>query len=147
MGSFSFDIKTSEDFYKKLKEEYKEYLSNTTSSTYALNCTISSWHLVEWAYKETNGNFRNLRAFQNHMKDLCPSLQLMQDLTNGTKHTEITFYESSIARTDLYEGTFDDTFDDTFDTSQLEIELKDGRVLYFKDVIELVIEHWDNYFQ
>ena len=47
MSDFSFNIKTTEDFFKILLEDYKEFNANRTSSRHALHCAIIAWHMTE----------------------------------------------------------------------------------------------------
>src|SRR5688572_7858128 len=94
MSDLSFDIKTSEDFFKKLQEDYSEFCIEKTSSRFALNCAMTAWHLTEWIYNEFNSQlsscFPKLTDFQTDIKKQCPSLQIMHDIANGTKHYLLT---------------------------------------------------------
>lgn len=151
MNKYSFDIKNSKDFFKKLEDDYEEFSTQEVSSRIALNCAMTAWHLSEWIYneyKETEFNeFRRMTDFHNHIKSECPSLQIMQDLSNGTKHSKITMYNSEIQNTEKYEGTFDYTFDFTFDRSSLDIQLSNGTKTEFSIEIKECIKYYKKMFE
>lgn len=149
MSTFSFDIKDSIDFYNKLLEDYEEFKKNSISSRLAINCTITAWQFVDWVYIEhaDKSRYSKLGNFQADMKLKCPSLQIMQDITNGSKHLILTKYTPKVRKTNLHEGIFDSNiFDDNiFDTSMLEIEMQDGTKLKFEDEIEKDVAFWKIY--
>jgi hypothetical protein len=149
MSDLSFEIKTSEAFFKKLQEDYKEFCIDKTSSRVALNCAMTAWHLTEWIFKEYYSQlisaYSTLLAFQIDIKRQCPSLQIMHDLTNGTKHYILTSHKPIIKDTTLHEGAFSSGFSRAFDISTLDIELNDGTKIYFEDEIEASIKFWIHY--
>jgi len=149
MPDFSFEIKNSRDFFAKLLADYQEYRKDTTNSRTALNCSMTAWHLIEWIYDEfsynTSSNFTKISSFQEHLKSLCPSLKIMQDLTNGTKHSKLTKYKPHVKEARLHEGDFSSDFSRDFDITTLEIELNDGTKKYFEDEARLVVDFWTNF--
>ena len=151
MNELSFNIKTTEDFFKKLIEEFNEFQTDRTSTRVALNCAMTAWHLTDWVYNEFNGQlisqFRTLASYQQELKQQCPSLQIMHDLTNGTKHYFLTRHRPVIKETKLHKGSFSSDFSRDFDISTLDIELNDGTKIYFEDEIENAISFWKNYLQ
>jgi len=149
MSSLSLDIKTSKDFFKKLLEDHKEFCSDKTSSRTALNCAMTAWHLSEWIYNEFNSQFPNetLSSFQDSIKKKCPSLQIMHDLANGTKHYLLTRHKPLIKDTRLHKGAYSNAFSRAFDISTLDIEKNDGTKIYFEDEIENVILFWKEFLQ
>ena len=150
MNKYSFDIKNSDDFYKKLKEDYNEFCTKETSSRIALNCAMTAWHLHEWIYNDYKTTklrrFREVKKFGKELKKKCQSLQLMQDICTGTKHTEITYYTPDIINTEKYEGSFDFTFDSTFDTSSLDSEISNGTKTEFTVEMQKCIDFYESYF-
>lgn len=46
MTDFSFNIKISKDFFAKLLADYEDFVTDKTVSRTALNCTITTWHLL-----------------------------------------------------------------------------------------------------
>jgi hypothetical protein len=151
MADFSFEIKNSKDFFAKLLTEYEEFRQDTTVSRTALNCSMTAWHLIEWVYHEfdykTSGQFNKLFQFQEHLKIQCPSLQIMQELTNGTKHCLLTRNNSVVKDTKLHQGPYSREYSREYDVSTLEIELNDGTKKYFEDEIELAVTFWKSYMQ
>jgi hypothetical protein len=149
MNELNFDIKTSRDFFLKLKEDYKDFCNNTTSSRIALNCALTAWHLTEWVYNEYNSilqtTYPKLFDFQSWIKSQCTSLQVMHDIANGTKHYLLTRHTTVIEKTNLHQGAFSSDFSRDFDISALDITLKDGAQINFEDEIEKSIEFWKQY--
>lgn len=147
MNKLSFNIENSADLFLKLKQEYSELIKDPTSSRYALNCAMTAWHLTDWIYHEYNykSKFPKLGDFQKSLKINCDSLQIMHDITNGSKHYKLTKHVPKISNTAMHEGTFDNTFDFSFDTSRLEIIMDDGRTLLFINEIENVVNFWRDF--
>ncbi len=149
MSDFSFDINNSLDLYNKLLEDYEEFTKGSISSRLAINCAMTAWHLVDWIYHEyaDKSRYSSIGKYQAEMKSKCPSLQIMQDITNGSKHLLITKYPSKVRKTNLHKGAFqNDAFqNNAFDTTMFEIEMQDGTKLKFEDEIEKVIDFWKIY--
>lgn len=151
MNDLSFSIKKPEDFFKKLQEDYIEFCKDKTSSRVALNCAMTAWHLTEWIYNEYNSqlihSFQKLSDFQSFIKVQCPSLQIMHDIANGTKHYRLTRHNPIIKNTNLHQGEFSNDFNRDFDISTLDIELNNGKMIFFEDEIEISISFWAQYLQ
>ncbi len=149
MTDFSFDIKCSADFFRKLKEDFNDYQEDTTSSRKAINCAMTAWHLSDWIYNEfiniPSNSFSKLEGFQADLKRLCPSLQIMHDITNGSKHHTLTRHKTQIDNTHLHIGPFSKVFSREFDQTSLDIEMKDGSRKYFEDEIVEVVKFWNDY--
>lgn len=156
MSNYSFNIKTSKDLYRKLFEDYEIFLADCISSSKALNCAMTAWHLCEWTCEEfilldSDRKDKKVikKAHESHRNELiknCPSLAIMRDLIDGTKHHTIDRPQKVIKQTDLHQGTFDNTFDWTFDTSRLVILQVDGREVYFLNEIKIAVNFWNRYF-
>lgn len=147
MGSFSFEIKNSEDFYNKLREDVSEFMKDTLSSRIAINCAMTAWHLTEWVYHEYYPlNYKNEQEFQSSIKSICPALQTMKDVANGTKHSVLK-YKPEVEKTGIHNGDFDPAdFSDDFDVSRLIIIKRDGTVLDFIDELSTVLQYWETFF-
>lgn len=144
MSDLSFDIKTSEDLFKILLEDYKEFDANRTSSRHALHCAIMAWHMIEWVYKEFESQLSE-DSFKKNIVQQCPSLEIMRNLANGTKHNKRSGENQAIKGTELHLGVFSKEFSREFDTSHLKIELRDGRKIYFEDEIKKAMLFWTGY--
>jgi hypothetical protein len=146
MHKLSFEIRTAKDFYKKLLEDYRNFLKDSTSSSLALNAGLSAWNLVEWVYHDLqHGQKYTLGEFQKEIKCKCPSLQIMHDLANGAKHFRLDWHKPIIDRTGLHKGDFSNDFSSDYDISVLKIDLKDGITVLFEDEITECIQFWDRF--
>lgn len=147
MNNLTFEIKNSKDFLDKLKKDFKDYLGSDNSSRLAINCAMTSWHLTEWIYHEYNFNkkFKKDKYYKNHIKELCPSLQIMHDISNGSKHYKLKIHKPIIQATEKKEGPFDNTFDFTFERTMLRIFLPNNKVVIFDDELKKTIKFWENY--
>ena len=94
----SFNIRTSEEFFRKLKEEYDEFKANPLSARHAINAAMTAWHLQEWLWADKlKGNYmEQQRVFGKALRSreelaptviaLCEELSIMQEICNGSKH-------------------------------------------------------------
>lgn len=144
MNVLSFDIRTPKDFYNKLITDFEDYKKSDNSSRIALNCAMTSWHLSDWVYHGFNikNSYAKLVNYQQHVKSICPSLQIMHDIANGSKHFKLEFHKPKIQNTERKTGTFDNTFDFTFDRTLLKIIMEDGNTLIFDQELNKTIEFW-----
>ncbi len=148
--NLSFELKSSADMLRKLLADIDDYLNNDESSSKALNCAMTAWHLTEWVYHEFKINeFNSVSKFQQHMKERCPQLQIVHDISNGTKHYSLTKHTPKVSTTKHHDGDFDARFFDSnfFDVSGLKVQMKTGEEFYFSDVIKLISDFWVKYFQ
>lgn len=152
MTDYSFNIKKSEGFFLKLLEEYDDFIKSKTSSRFALNCAMNAWHLVDWVYYEFNYSskvgFTKLSDFQDSLKILCPSLQIMQDLTIGIKHHTLESHEKRAIVDETHQRkVFSSGFSNGFSKKAFVIVMKDGTTRYFEDEIKIVIDFWTKYLE
>ena len=150
MTNLSFDITTARDFYNKLKEDILDFKSAPTSSRLAINCAMTSWHLGEWIFNEFHDllspEFVNVKAYQLDLRtSQCPSLEIMRLITNGSKHCQINSTKNKIVSTAKHSGVFSNAFSKQFDISYLYINLEDGAIVRFGDILEEVVAFWDGY--
>jgi len=90
---YTYEIKTSIDFLKKLLDEREDFLKNPLSSRYAINCALTAWHLHEWVYSEYKSHpaiqpFKTLNEFRKHYFDKSEII-LLRDLADGSKHFQL----------------------------------------------------------
>ncbi|SDQ23324.1 hypothetical protein [Flagellimonas zhangzhouensis] len=147
MNNLSFDINSSKDFLNKLIEDFKDYLKSDNSSRMALNCAMTSWHLSEWVFHEyeLGGQFSKIKDFQKHLKELCPSLQIMHDISNGSKHYKLNTHKPKVKETERKTGTFDKTFDFSFDRTMLKIVMPNNQIAVFDEELEKTIAFWKEF--
>jgi hypothetical protein len=86
---------------------------------------------------------KDLETFQNEIKQSCPSLQLMNDITDGTKHFSLN-RTSTIKETNLHSGSYDQSFSHSFDISYLYI-VEGKTKINFEDAIQEVVSFWKGY--
>lgn len=151
MNDFSFGIKTTSDLFNKLIEDFEEFRKDTTSSRMALNCAMTAWHLTDWSYYEFNqtlsSDYSTLVSYQQAIKERCPSLQILHDITNGSKHYVLLRHKPIVKETNLHIGAYSAAYSHDYDISTLEIEMGDGTKKYFDDEIQKAIEFWTQYLQ
>lgn len=148
MNDLSFDIKSSEDFFNKLIEEFNDLQNDPLSSRHAINCAMTAWHLTDWIYWEfgLDKKYPKLPDFQKNIKVECESLRIMQDITNGSKHYHLTRHKPISDKTSTDYGTaFPIVFSTSFSDPYLKVLTKDSQDFVFIDEIEKVIEFWKNY--
>lgn len=147
MNKLSFEINNSLQFYKKLEEDYSDYIKNNLSSRLAINCALTSWHLSDWIYNEYkfDKEFQNIFEFQKSLKEICGELQVMHDISNGTKHFFLNKHKPKVENTEKHIGPFDSTFGLTFDKTYLKVEMKNGEILSFETILKKVLLFWKDY--
>jgi hypothetical protein len=146
---YSFENKTSVDKLKELLSQYEEFKKDNTSSVKATELSTNAWHLTDWVYEEFKDaqSWTSLGNFREILYPDCPSLKIMHDITNGSKHSKVSRPKAAIKETRKKPGPFSAVFSRQFKQTTLEIELEDGSVLYFIDEIETVLEFWKEYFK
>lgn len=150
---YSFEIKTPQDFLRKLHEEHRDFQSDPLSSRHAVNFAMTAWHLKDWVwayYKTTiktlESNIKDLDDFDAYLRSKCPELEIMQSIATGTKHVNVDRNQRKIQSTELHEGSFDSGFSRDFDVDVLQIILNDGSVVFFEDEAPKVLEFWEHLF-
>lgn len=150
MTPLSFGIKSSVDFYKKLLDDYNDYLMDVNSSRLAVNCAMTGWHLIDWVYHEfKKDDFKSLSAFKDDIKVKCKEIEILQDITLGTKHYKLTSRESALRETklSLNDNNEIDDYCKELNVSMFNVITKKGEMLYFNDVMQTVIIFWRKYFK
>jgi hypothetical protein len=91
-----FAIKSAQDFFEKMTEDFAFFEQNIADSGLAMNCFLSSYHLHEWIWahwlkRATPRTFRGAvirdkASFVSWLDGACPHFALLQELANGAKH-------------------------------------------------------------
>ena len=146
---YTFEDKTSEDKFRELIQQYKEFKEDDTSSLKATELCTNAWHLIDWVYNEFPEIHKNesLGDFRETLYPICESLKIIHDIANGSKHSKVSRPKAAIKKTDKHIGPFSNVFSRVFDQTYLEIEMEDGTKLYFIDIIESVMNFWKEYFK
>jgi hypothetical protein len=111
----SFEIENSQGFFEKLQAEYNDFDKEHLNPRFAINASITSWHLSDWTYQEffkTDSRFQEsiengktvsgLSKYQEFLKIQCPELEFMRTITNGSKHCKV----NRANRTEISGGDF-----------------------------------------
>lgn len=148
MNSLNFGKNTAKDKYNTFLLEYEDYKKDNTSINKAISLSITAWHLIDWAFLDykTFHKSNSLGAFREKLYPKCPSLKIMHDLANASKHKELTRSKAELKNTEKHKGIFSSIFNKKFDTTYLLIELRDGNKLRFNEEIDKVKVFWDSYF-
>lgn len=164
MENLSFDITDSLGFFRKLKEEFRELKLNPTSTRTAINFSMNAFHLTDWLYwermtekeiedikldyrKHKNRIETGLKDFIVEIKKVCPEMQFIHDITNGSKHAVLVRHNRQIESTEKKVGGFKATaFMKGFNVSCLLLKV-DNKQLYFDEVAKIIMDFWDNYFE
>ncbi|MBC8052029.1 MAG: hypothetical protein H7Y13_03095 [Sphingobacteriaceae bacterium] len=146
---YSFDTRTSEDKLKELLNQYEDFKQNNTSSAKAAELSTNAWHLTDWVFEEFKvvHLMLTLGDFRETLYPECPSLKIMHDIANGSKHSKVSRPKALIKETKRRIGPFSSVFSRAFSQTTLQIEMADGCILYFLDEIENVISFWKSYFE
>lgn len=91
-----FDINNSVEFYAKLLAEFDDFMADQASSRHAMNTAITAHHLYDWVWAEflegdpvlrsKLGVGRQKKDFARWIDSQSPWFQVMQQISNGTKH-------------------------------------------------------------
>jgi hypothetical protein len=164
---FSFGIVSSKGFFEKLEEEFRDFDNNHVSARYAINCALTSWHLIDWTYSEyfkDDARFQDtektktkqgreylfivsgLTKYQGYVIKLCKELTYMRLIANGSKHCMLRNTEIK-EKTVLYQGDFShqEFYRHEFDVDKFEIMLNDGATIDFENALVKTIEFWREY--
>ncbi|MEY2868291.1 MAG: hypothetical protein RIR01_715, partial [Bacteroidota bacterium] len=146
---YTFEEKNSKAKFKDLLDQYEDFKNDNTSSSKATEISTNAWHIIDWIFNEfPNIHLMNsIGDFRDALYPLCPSLKIMHDIANGSKHSKVSRPKASIKKTNKHIGPFSNIFSGQFDQTHLEIEMEDGTTLYFVDEIGLVIIFWKDYFR
>jgi hypothetical protein len=148
MGSLTFGTDTAKDKYREFLIEYDDYKKDETSIKKASNLATTSWHLIDWAFEDFKlvHNLQNIGEFRETLYPSCPSLKIMHDLANASKHKNLDRPKANLKNTERHIGAFSREFSKEFDTTYLVIELMDDTKLDFEEEIGKVKIFWDKYF-
>lgn len=161
--TLTLEIKSSLDFFEKLLQEYNDFDKQHLNPRFAMNAAINSWHLSDWTFHEfftederfqdsitinKNGSqllISGLLKYQQYLIKLCPELEYMRLISNGTKHCILK--NSSIKeKTTIHEGDFSSDFSrHDFNVNRFVIEVDRNNKLDFEKVLLSTIEFWKSH--
>jgi hypothetical protein len=148
MPNYSFEIRNSQDLYNRLLADFNDLNNDPLSSRHAINCAMTAWHLVDWTFIEfrIRHGYSDIGLYRQFLNS--PSLDIMGDIANGSKHLIVTRPRSDISNTQIHDGDFDpNDFSFDYDVSCLELEMKDGSKKIFIEEMKQVKLFWELYFK
>ena len=101
MGSLTFGTDNAKDKYREFLSEYHDYKNDETSTKKAINLATTSWHLIDWAFEDfkLTHNLQNIGEFRETLYPSCPSLKIMHDLANASKHKNLDRPKANLKNT------------------------------------------------
>ena len=161
--NYTFEISDSKGFYEKLMDEYCDFDKNHLNPRFAMNCAITSWHLTDWTYQEffkINPRFQNttenidgtkktisgLVKYQKHLLTLCPDLEFMRSITNGTKHC-ISSKKKNVEGTITYIGDYHpyEFCRHDFGVARFTLILGENNTVDFEECLLKTIDFWEEF--
>ena len=132
-----------------LRAAVNKFRDDDLNEDLARECACKAWRLCDHVSQALGSNspFASLRGLQDHTKRACPELAYLQDICIESKHAGITRNTPRIKGARHHGGAFSRGFSKGFDTSRLEIELLDGRTVFFDDVVSRAVDFWSNFFK
>ena len=162
--SLTFDFNNSKKIFENLLEEYSDFDKQPLKSRFAMNCAINSWHLTDWTFQEFfindirfqdkvsvdkkgNDNFvQGIILYQQYLTKLCPELEYMRLITNGTKHC-ILKDKNRKEKTITKVGDFcsSDFSRHDFNVTRFIIEIDKEKNIDFEKTLLKTMEFWKEF--
>lgn len=133
-----------------MEDQFRDYLADGLSSRKAVTSAMLCWHVADWVYAESQQlqtTYSELWQFHRDITGQCPALQVMQDITNGTKHRDLRTPRAGIIRTQPTAGAFSPEFSRPFDRAELTIHLADGTDTAFDIEFQKALNFWRDFFR
>ena len=150
----SFGIVNSRQFLQKLEEDLLDFESNDTSARHAINCAITSFHLIDWTFMQyfKNGGAylgmkpkKAIESYRSKIFEECEDLKYMEAIANGSKHC---IRENDPNRLSGLSGDFDSPDFDARDFYNKRFTIDwDDEIIDFKEKLVATIQFWRNYIQ
>ncbi|MEX1132282.1 MAG: hypothetical protein WEC15_03585 [Flavobacteriales bacterium] len=144
MASHSFAIRTAADLLTKLEADFQIFLADPLSSSKALNCVFSAWHMSDWWYEESSHTptEQGKKEYQRKLRSEHDFLRFMSDIANGSKHIRLSDPNVQVKDTSVHQGDFNNDFSLDFDVPYLKITLEDRSERIFAKELENALNHW-----
>jgi hypothetical protein len=162
--TLTFEFNNSKKIFENLLEEYSDFDKQPLKSRFAMNCAINSWHLTDWTFQEffindirfqdkvsvdkkDNDNFvQGINLYQQYLTKLCPELEYMRLITNGTKHC-ILKDKNRKEKTITKVGDFcsSDFSRHDFNVTRFIIEIDKDKHIDFEKTLLKTMEFWKEF--
>jgi len=155
----SFEIKTAGQFLRKLEEDYDDFRQQPLSSRRAINCALTAWHLREWFWAQRlkgdiheqkrlfHERFATLREFDAFLRNAVPEFEILQAISNGSKHFEsVGSVTASFSYSEVV-GEYKRSFGAKIrrKSPALWVSMKQmGRFVRFDEVLKQVLVFWQS---
>ena len=145
----SFGASSAGERLELLRRQHAKFKLDPLDEALANDLCVIAWSLCDWIFKEHGSrlNFVELGLLQCRVKIECPTLALVQDIANGSKHKIIEKYSPKLKDAGLHKGDFSREFSRDFDVSHLVVTTNSGDQVWFEDVIESAVAYWTTFFQ
>ena len=160
----TFEFSNSKSLFENLLEEYSDFDKQPLKSRFAMNCAINSWHLTDWTFQEFyksdekfqdkesvdkkgKSNFiSGIMLYQQYLTKLCPELEFMRLITNGTKHC-ILKDKNRTESTEIKIGDFNnsDWSRHDFDVTRFIIKIDENNSFDFERTLLKTIKFWKEF--
>jgi hypothetical protein len=148
-----FDINNSRDFYRKLLEDFDDFMRQPDSARHAMNCAITAHHMADWVWGDFVKSDAALKAklgtkkkedFMTWIDGQTVWYGLVQSISNGSKH----FIRENAKGAQKVEGYGMGGFGQgPFGMSYLGIEVSptDPENMEMSMLLEVVIRFWRDF--
>ncbi|HDN9020725.1 TPA: hypothetical protein P2I16_002753 [Aeromonas salmonicida] len=142
---YSFGICSLNDYWTSTKIKVDSFFADHLNEELAIECASKLWHLCDWYYEENKYTlkYNQLSDLQGHVGSECPSLRIMRDICNGSKHASLEKTRTPIIRkAQVHKGAFSSGFSNGFDISVLQVELTNGSIFEFDREVRKSLDYW-----
>lgn len=159
----TFEFSNSKSLLENLLEEYSDFDKYPLKSRFAMNCAINSWHLTDWTFQEfykSDERFQDkesidkkgkinfisgIMLYQQHISKLCPELEYMRLITNGTKHC-ILKDKNRTESTVIQKGSYSSHYSrHHYNVTRFIIKIDEKNSIDFERTLLKTIEFWKNF--
>lgn len=147
----SFEIETSEDFYRKLVvPSYEEYCKNENSRN-AIVAAIFCWHLHDWIWQQYEDRLKadlmisTRKHFKEYLFQQCSDFRVIDEVANGSKHFETLPSASVVGSTQSEHGFLAGPSLGFGTVSHYTVTTSDGRRLVFLTVLMSCNDFWKRF--
>jgi len=139
-----FDIKTSHDKLRLLKEDYGRLIAEPLNISLADKCCQDAWHLADWDLKEKQKIKADLtrEQYRIDLYNRCPEMRILHDLSNTMKHKTLDNPKAKIQKTNIHRGPFSPAFSKAFDISGLQVMFDNDKQIDVDDLVKIAIDYW-----
>jgi hypothetical protein len=143
-------LKSPEDLFQKLLNDFDSFERDFASVYKALDCASSAWHLTDWVYYEYERiNYPGgIGLMRNDFIDRCNALGTMHDVITNAKHVTVSKPQSNMTQGRIsFEDIYPPHYTETYGNDWLMIEFNNGDVKTMYALIAETIKFWNLYFE